>query len=99
METARELEPVKRLCHRWGWRKEEFFEEVDKFGGWPLGKKFVSFAHSEERECVFGNTYLRTEWWTTVATADEYYFWKVSQEFKDEYRKNEIRKYLLGCVP
>lgn len=99
MEPGIELEPANKLCHRWGSKDEEFFAEIDKCGGWPLGMRFVSFAHSEKRECIFGNTYLRTGWWTTVATSDEYYFWKVSKEFKEKIRKDGIRNYLMRCIP
>jgi len=99
MNQALTFEPVNELCHRWGAKDEEFFQEIDRCGGWPLGMRFVSLAHSEERECIFGNTYLRTGWWTTVATSDEYYLWKVSKEFKEKYRNDEIRKYLMRCMP
>jgi len=73
-----------RLYHRWMESNPEFFSRIDACGGWPLGKKYVSFFHDIgiERRCEFGDTHLRNEWWTTIATADEYYWWKISTEYK-----------------
>ena len=42
------------LHHVWMEKKERFFERIDKFGGWPLDKKYVNFFHSFEpygRKC------------------------------------------------
>jgi hypothetical protein len=62
-------------------RPKDFFERLDKCGGWPVGYKFASFYHSvssKEREVRFGNEKLRTPFWTTRYEADDYYWWKVS---------------------
>ena len=59
-----------------------FLERVDKCGGWKRGTKYVSFYHDGKRECVFGNDYLRTEWWTTICDIDEYLWWKISDIHK-----------------
>lgn len=59
-------------------------KEIDATGGWSVGYKFVSFEHSDERVCEFGNKYRRTGWWTTVATEDDYYWWKLSGARKAE---------------
>lgn len=97
-----ESKPAK-LYHLWGDKDEQFFARVDAYGGWPVGMKYVSFYHSGPggpRECEFGNTYLRTEWWTTVYQADDYYRWKLSPEaiakIRDEERRKIIRS--LGGV-
>jgi hypothetical protein len=83
---------VRLLRHRWLMSDDEFFTQIDLFGGWPVGKKFVSFYHSNERPCEFGNHYLRNEWWTTVASADDYYWWKISKERKEEIIKAAERE-------
>lgn len=82
---------VPRLVHIWCEPDAKFFARIDEFGGWPVGMNYVSFAHSSERECEFGNQYLRTGWWTTVATADDYYRWKLSPEAMNAIEK-EIRE-------
>lgn len=81
----------KRLHHIWCEPIADFFQRIDEFGGWPLGMKFVSFHHSDERHCEFGGDYLRTGWWTTVASADDYYWWKISDGRKAEISK-ELRQ-------
>lgn len=71
-------------------KDDEFFARVDEYGGWPLGMKYVSFFHSGPagpRKCEFGNDYLRTGWWTTVYSADDYYWWKVSNSRKELFKK------------
>lgn len=85
-----ETKVAQRLHHVWCEDDEKFFARIDQFGGWPVGMKYVSFAHSDERECEFGNHYLRTGWWTTIATADDYYRWKLSPEAMKKIEK-EIR--------
>ena len=68
-----------------GMSDDEFFKAVDDTGGWAHGFKFVSFYHAVEykdRVCMFTNESLRTGWWTTVASADDYFWWKLSPERK-----------------
>jgi hypothetical protein len=55
-----------------------FFAMVDESGGWPVGYGFVGFRHSDEREAGFCNSALNDGWWTVVASADDYYLWKLS---------------------
>lgn len=69
---------TEKLNHKWCETNERFFERIDACGGWPVGMRYVSFEHATERLCEFGNEYLNTGWWTTVASADDYYLWKLS---------------------
>ena len=78
-----------KLHHVWCEPIETFFQRIDECGGWPVGNKYVSFYHSTDRECTFGNINLRTGWWTTIATADEYYFWKLSDEYRAKIREEQ----------
>jgi hypothetical protein len=71
------------LIHKWMCNPEDFLASIDATGGWPLGWTHVSFFHGEERRCIFTKCELRTEWYTTVATADDYYWWKLSAGKKD----------------
>lgn len=80
-----------RLHHRWCEKDEIFFARIDEYGGWPLGHRYVSSAHSEERECIFGNEYLNTGWWTTLFEVDDYYWWKISEARKAKI-ENETRR-------
>jgi hypothetical protein len=80
-----------KLNHVWCESDDKFFLRIDKCGGWPLGKKYVAFKHSEGRECEFVDRPIRSGMWTSVASADDYYWWKVSQKKRDEL-KQEYRR-------
>lgn len=58
----------------------EFFKLVDKLGGWPVGRKFAGFCHTSEREAGFCDSPHSDGWWTVIASADDYYMWKLSPE-------------------
>jgi len=97
--SAVQVEPVIRreLIHLWLSKPEEFLAEIARTGGWPEGYTYVSFFHdgpSGDRYCKFTTYSLRTEWWTTVATADDYYYWKLSDTKKAEILK-EARQQLI----
>lgn len=77
--TARHM--LAGLKHKYaGLSLEDFFVEIDKCGGWPLGFKFVGFEHTDERAAGFCNESHNTGWWTTIASSDDYYLWKLSPE-------------------
>jgi len=70
-----------------GMKQDDFLQAVDATGGWPNGFKFVSFYHAAEYEgriCRFSNSGINTGWWTVVCTADDYYWWKLSDAKKTE---------------
>jgi hypothetical protein len=72
---------VAGLRHRhMGIKDHEFFAEIDAAGGWPLGYRYVGFVHSEGREAGFCNSPHNDGWWTVIASADDYYLWKLSPE-------------------
>jgi len=89
----------KELIHEHpGMKINDFMHAIDKTGGWPVGYTFVSFYHSAEysgRYCIFTNNYLRTEWYTTICSSDDYYYWKLSKTKKNEILK-EARKELIS---
>ena len=103
------MEDIKRaeLVHKYpGMKDEEFFAEIDRTGGWPVGYRFVQFFHSSEysgRVCIFTNNGINTGWWTTVASADDYYWWKLSSakkaEVVEEARRQLIRQLQLMRPP
>lgn len=91
----------KKLFNLWLESEDDFFKRVEECGGWPMEFKYVSIYHTVERErdCEFGNKYLRNEWWTTLYSIDDYLWWKLSPERKAEEAKkvrgtfaNEIRR-------
>jgi len=72
---------VKGLAHEYaGIRDDRFFAAIDATGGWPLGYKFVGFEHTDERAAGFCNSPYNDGWWTILASADDYYLWKLSPE-------------------
>lgn len=68
------------LRHDWSWSSDDgkFFQAIDATGGWPVGYQFVGFEHTEARSAGFTNSSVNTGWWTVVASADDYYLWKLS---------------------
>jgi len=71
---------VPGLQHKWGAKSSAFLQAIDACGGWPLDYKYVGFEHSEERAAGFCNSPYNDGWWTVVASADDYYLWKLSPE-------------------
>ena len=70
------------LSHKFAWAVDDgkFFAAIDESGGWPIGYKYVGFCHTDEREAGFCNSPHNDGWWTVIASADDYYLWKLSPE-------------------
>jgi len=87
------------LIHtRPGMTDEDFFKAISTTGGWPEGYKYVSFYHAADypgRYCKFTMLPLHTGWWTTIASADEYYWWKLTPERKAQ-ATDDARKQLIS---
>lgn len=75
------------LHHVWTESDHDFFKRIDECGGWPVGFQYVAFYHDEERRCEFINEHVRNGWWTTIANADDYYWWKISDKAKATIRE------------
>lgn len=70
-----------------------FFRMIDYLGGWPPSANSVVLQHQTNRACYFSkNTDIRNEWNTSIVTADEYYWWKLSDLRKEEFRKEIYKK-------
>lgn len=68
--------------------------QIDAAGGWPAEAKSLVMRHGTERDCYFTTkANVRDEWNTTVMTADEYHFAKLSEKFKAELRLKTEREY------
>lgn len=81
------------LAHEWRWSGDDaaFFAQIDDTGGWPVGYKFVGFEHTAERAAGFTNSPHNDGWWTIVASADDYYLWKLSPEALQRIADSAIR--------
>lgn len=55
-----------------------FFAAIDAVGGWPVGFGFVGFEHTESRAAGFCDSPHNDGMWTVLASADDYYLWKLS---------------------
>lgn len=91
-ETASEINTA--VTHDWMMTDTEFFQRIDSCGGWPLGMRFISIFHDgpgKGRRCAFGNQRLRTDWWTTICEADDYYWWKLSPDGKQKYIERSVK--------
>ena len=72
-------------------KDEDFFSAIDATGGWPVNYKYVGFYHAYDysgRYGIFRNNPHNDGWWTRIACADDYYWWKLSPEKKAEVLKN-----------
>ncbi len=70
---------------------DSIFRRLDAAGGWPAGKNYMIRMHGTEPfECEFSNVYAHTEWWSTVCSIDDYFWWKISDSWKDKL-KHQIR--------
>jgi hypothetical protein len=58
----------------------EFFAAIDAAGGWPVDYRYVGFEHTDTRAAGFCNSPANDGWWTVIASADDYYLWKLSPE-------------------
>ena len=84
-----------------GEKIEVIFQQIDGEGGWPADKKYLCVAHDiGDRALEFTNEYRWNEWWSTLATADDYYWWKISQEFKDKIRAEHAQEFrkIIGRI-
>ncbi len=79
---------------------EDLFQRIDNCGGWPPNSSFIAVHHSlqKQRPCEFMDRKIRNPWWTTIATSDDYYLWKLSDEAILKI-KNEARVELIEQIP
>lgn len=87
------------LVHRHsGIGDDEFFKMIDNTGGWPLGYQYVGFEHTEKRAAGFCTSPHNSGWWTVLASADDYYLWKLSpkalQRIADAVRERITISYI-----
>lgn len=69
------------LSHtRPGMKGADLFQMVDSTGGWPVGYQYLGFEHTDERKAGFCNSPQNAGWWTVVASADDYYTFKLSED-------------------
>lgn len=66
---------------------DEFMRRIEQYGGWPMDKLWVGFAHSEERECTFTDARVHTGWHTSIYHRDTYLWWKMTPAMKAEIKK------------
>ncbi len=75
-----------------GVEANKLFEKVDATGGWPVEATQIGFDHTESRLAAFTAGEYNSGWFTIVATADDYYWWKLSDKMKEGVRKAVISK-------
>lgn len=99
MEGMEKEVPPNCLYHIWGDKEDDFFRRIEEFGGWPPGKAWVGFEHTGGmyRPCRFVDREVRHEWFTANYSADDYYWWKVSDARKLKY-KNKVTAEVAGFI-
>lgn len=86
--------------HNLSARTADIISKIDARGGWPLAAGSLVLKHGTERECYFSKVAsVRDEWNTSIMTADEYYWEKISQKKKDEFAKEQIRNHMRRAMP
>jgi hypothetical protein len=88
------------LAHKFLWASDDgkFFAAIDESGGWPVGYRYVGFSHSEGREAGFCNSPNNDGWWTVIASADDYYLWKLSPEALKRVTDAAVRHFIKGLT-
>lgn len=81
-----------------GMKKADLFQMVDATGGWPNGFAFLGFVHSDEREAGFCNSRLNDGWWTVVASADDYYTFKLTEAGLQRIADAAVRSYISATT-
>lgn len=74
-------------------KTESLCAKIDSVGGWNPEAETVKFCHTDKREMAFSNDYSNCGWWTVVLTRDEYYWYKLSESFK-----NKVVKCVLDSI-
>jgi hypothetical protein len=82
-----------RLHYRSFDTDDQFFQRVEQYGGWPMDKLWVGFAHSDERECSFTDTNIRGGWHTSIFHRDSYLWWKMTPAMKAEIKKGHRKAF------
>lgn len=80
------------LVYTHGILSDDFFDLVDRTGGWPVGYQYVGIEHTKQRAAIFTNNRTNTEWWSLLYTADDYYMWKLSPEAIERIAASAIAK-------
>ena len=77
-------------------RLTTLFTRIDQHGGWPLDYKFLIVRHTVERErpLYFSTVPIDNEHNTTIYTADDYHWWKLTPEAKALHRARYRRELL-----
>lgn len=87
----------KGLRHtRPGLTDTQFFQMIDDTGGWPVGFAFVGFEHTDDRDAGFCNSSTNSGWWTVVASADDYYLWKLSPKAAQQFADDAVAAFLAA---
>jgi hypothetical protein len=71
-------------------KTESLCAKIDSVGGWNPKAETVKFCHTDRREMAFSDDYGNCGWWTVVLTRDKYYWWKLSEPFKNKVVKKVL---------
>lgn len=81
-------------------REDDLIAKIDERGGWPPKAKCLVLNHGTTRDCYFSEADdVRDGWNTSIMTADDYHWAKVSQARKDQFAKEKIRAHLRRMMP
>jgi hypothetical protein len=85
-------------------KKEEFLKKFDEIVGyWPAKASSLAYCHGTDeiidgvntRQFWFCSGMIRNEWNTSYITADEYYWFKLSEKSKSHI-ENQIRTKVMN---
>jgi hypothetical protein len=77
---------------------DDVIRQIDEIGGWPAAAESIVYKHTTDwkRECYFSKiSNIRDEWNSSFLTRDEYYWYKISKNFKKAKFQKEILNLLM----
>lgn len=81
-------------------READLVAKIDARGGWPVEAKSLVVRHGTQRDCYFSEREsVNDPYNTSIMTADDYYWAKLSQKRKDEFSRKQIRDFLMKVRP
>lgn len=100
-EKGQQMSDLGPIIHQWLAKDDAYLiEQIDERGGWPVKAKSLVMRHGDKRDCYFSEREsVHDGWNTSVFTADDYYWEKLSDKRKEEFAKERIRNALFRAMP
>jgi predicted metal-binding transcription factor (methanogenesis marker protein 9) len=72
---------------------ENVFKRIDACGGWRAGAThLITHCCKIKQPCYFSKIAVHNDYNTTICSADEYYWWKISNEGQAQIRMKIVEE-------